>query len=151
MKMIKIKIDKEVYEALLKLVTSFEDTPNDVLRRLLGLGERRKNPRRTLIRTGRNITHEEDIYLPILESLLDFGGSAPMTQVLDRVYEKMKDKLSKADLEILPSGGDVRWRNRAQWARLKMVREGLLSKDSPRGIWEITKLGIEFLKKRSSY
>jgi hypothetical protein len=34
-----IELTEDVYQALLKLVRSFEDTPCDVLRRLLGLHE----------------------------------------------------------------------------------------------------------------
>jgi len=33
---------------------------------------------------------------------------------------------------------EVHWRNRAQWYRNTLLREGLLKSDSPRGIWEIS-------------
>ena len=38
----------------------------------------------------------------------------------------------------------IRWRNTAQWTRNTMVNEGLLAKDSPWGIWEITEKGRKF-------
>lgn len=38
------------------------------------------------------------------------------------------------------------WRNAAQWARNSRVNERLLKKDSPRGIWEISDKGTQYLK-----
>ena len=58
----------------------------------------------------------------------------------------MKDILNKVDFELLPSGNDYRWRNTACWARNTMIKEGLIKKDSPRGIWEITEKGKIYLK-----
>jgi len=40
----------------------------------------------------------------------------------------------------------VRWRNTAQWCRHTMVQEGLLKRDSPHGIWEITEKGRQALE-----
>lgn len=37
-------------------------------------------------------------------------------------------------------------RNTAQWARNSMVKEGLMASDSPRGIWEITDEGEQWLE-----
>jgi restriction system protein len=39
-----------------------------------------------------------------------------------------------------------RWRNTAQWARNSLREEGLIRDDSPRGIWEITDKGRQWLK-----
>lgn len=59
----------------------------------------------------------EDVFrLPILETLVELGGSAAIGEVLDRVYEKMKQQLNKYDLQPLPSSSDQpRYRNTAQW------------------------------------
>ncbi len=90
-------------------------------------------------------TPEEEFIMPILESLIELGGKAEMKKVLDKVYEKMKDRLNQYDLEGLPSNPkQKRWENTAQWARNTMVNEGLLSSSSPRGIWEITEKGKRF-------
>ena len=45
--------------------------------------------------------------------------------------------------------GLPRWRNTAQWARNAMVKEGLLASDSPRGVWEITAEGKQWLEAQS--
>ncbi|WP_038055080.1 winged helix-turn-helix domain-containing protein [Thermodesulfobacterium hydrogeniphilum] len=59
----------------------------------------------------------------------------------------MKDKLNEYDYQVLSFNNTVRWKNTAQWCRNTMVQEGLLNSDFPKGIWEISKKGIEYLKK----
>lgn len=86
-------------------------------------------------------TPQESYRLPILEALEELGGSASVSEVLDRVHEKVKDRLTEYDRQPLPVSGEVRWRNAAMWCRYDMVKEGLLAGDSPRGIWEITPAG----------
>lgn len=94
------------------------------------------------------MTRQEDYFIPILESINEIGGRGKASEVLDKVYEKMKDKLNKYDLEPLPKHPKtIRWKKTAQWARNEMVKKGLLSSKSPRGIWEITQKGIDFLEK----
>jgi restriction system protein len=84
--------------------------------------------------------------IPILVTLVELGGSAPMAEVLKRVEAKMRDQLNEHDYSPLPSDPTLpRWRNTAQWARYEMVREGLMSPNSPRGIWEITQAGRQWL------
>jgi restriction system protein len=84
--------------------------------------------------------------VPILEALVELGGQAPVSKVLERVYEKVKHNLTPQDLQTLPSGGDVRWRNAAMWARNKLKDQGLIAANSPRGIWEITDAGRRYLE-----
>lgn len=69
-----------------------------------------------------------------------------MKEVLDKVYEKMKNVLNVYDKEPLNSGY-IRWQNTAQWARNTMVNDGLLSSKSGRGVWEITDKGKKCLEK----
>lgn len=93
-------------------------------------------------------TREKAYYRPILEALQALGGSAQMSQVLDRVLQSMRGTLKDVDYEPLASDPDMpRWKNTAQWARYSMVKEGLLRNDSPRGIWQITEAGVQFLRK----
>lgn len=91
-------------------------------------------------------TPEEAYYKPILQALRDMGGSGKVAAVLDEVGKKMKSVLKKWDYEPLSSNPDnPRWRNAAQWARNSMVNEGLLKNDSPRGVWEMSDKGNQFL------
>jgi restriction system protein len=92
-------------------------------------------------------TPEDAFRRPILEALVELGGTAPIGKVLDLVGEKMKAVLTKYDLEPLPSDPrSIRWRNTAQWCRHTLVREGLMKSDSPHGIWEISESGRKWLQ-----
>lgn len=91
-------------------------------------------------------TPERAYRLPILRALVEMGGEGKMQTVLDRVYQEMKSHLKPADLKPLPSDANtIRWRNTARWERKAMVEEGLLRKDSPRGIWAVTEKGRKYL------
>jgi hypothetical protein len=92
-------------------------------------------------------TPESAFVLPILRAIVDLGGSASMQQVLERVGAAMKDQLRDVDYESLKSDPThPRWNNTAQWARNTMVTNGLLKNNSPRGVWEITAAGKEYLR-----
>lgn len=87
------------------------------------------------------ITPQREYRIPILESLIEMGGSGRVKGILERVQRKMAKRLTLMDWEQLPSGNYIRWRNAVMWERLKMTKEGLLKSNSPTGIWEITKEG----------
>ena len=108
-----------------------------------------KVTRRDLGRLGRGLrTREEAYFGPILTTLVEMGGRAKMGDVLPLVETRMKGTLKKVDYQPLASDKDMpRWRNTAQWARNTMVKDGLLKADSPRGIWEISTVGRQWLQK----
>jgi len=110
---------------------------------------RKPSKRKRFPRLQRGLRTPEDAFRrPILQTLVELGGSATMGQVLDRVGEKMKTILNDYDRRPLPSDPNtIRWRNGAQWCRNTLVQEGLLKADSPRGIWEISQKGMEALKR----
>lgn len=138
-----IRIDDEVWDALKKRATPFEDTPNAVLRRVLKLhGEGRGKARQRAV----GLTPQQAYRRPILEALVEMGGGGQVTEVLKRVREKMRSTLKPIDYRKMRSG-QVRWCNAAQWERNTMRDEGLLKSDSPRGHWEITERGREYLKR----
>lgn len=112
--------------------------------------ETARSQRQNLGRLQRGMrTREEAYYIPILQVLSEMGGSGKVAEVLDRVGEKMKGTLRQWDYEPLSSSPDnLRWRNAAQWARNSMVNEGLLKNDSPRGVWEISDKGRNYLKQQ---
>ena len=82
---------------------------------------------------------------PILQVLIEMGGSGRMSDVLTRVEQVMRGRLKQVDYEPLPSDGMLRWSKSAQWARNRMAREGLLKPNSPRGVWEISDAGRKAL------
>jgi hypothetical protein len=163
-----IRIDDEVYEALKERAEPFVDSPNSVLRRLLGLSEHdddstegeaipaadlgEEMPRRTSPRKRKRTTRkrtraakgtllsEEEYELPLLQILDSRGGSAPTRDVLRELEAILDGQLTAADRETLGSGG-LRWRNRAQFVRLRLVEAGDMVGDSPRGVWQISEQG----------
>lgn len=151
----RIEVDEDVFEGLQAKARPFVDTPNSVLRRLLGLddGQAPGATRPLGSPTPRaggagvqeraapgSILSENEYELPILEELLRRGGSGHATEITDAVGERLKDRLTRLDRDRLTSG-DIRWRNRVQFTRLTLRKLGLLASDSPRGVWELTDKG----------
>jgi restriction system protein len=118
-----------------ELAKDLKTTPNSAT-----VSESQASPRN-------EFTPVDKYWTPIIESLIELGGSARSDEVIARVGKKMDSVLTRADRELLPSGIDIRWRNRVAWQRENMKRQGLLRNDSPRGVWEITEAGREWLKK----
>jgi Mrr N-terminal domain len=173
-----IEVDDAVMTLLKNEAEPFVDTPNSVLRRKLSLGAgtgdethargdgvtgaphrrastatSRRNggksgPRRTRVPAG-ELLPESEYEVPILRALERRGGRAATREVVKAVGEMVSEKLRPLDLEPISTGG-ARWENRVQFARLTLVREGLLEKDSPRGVWELSDAGRRRLEKETS-
>ena len=82
---------------------------------------------------------------PILQVLVEMGGRGKRLRVMDAVGPKMKGILTPADFGRLPKSGWVRWRNRVAWQASNMRAQGLIKNDSPRGLWEISDAGRQWL------
>ena len=100
----------------------------------------RKAPSGRGRRPRKPTTGREELRELITQSLRQLGGRARMVDVLDWMEKQLDGRLQPGDLE-LRSGGALVWRNNAQWERLRMVREGMLKSDSPRGWWELAEGG----------
>jgi len=141
------ELDDDVIKGLAAVAEPLEDV-NSVIRRLLQQGNRVGGAEvpSPLKKGGRaspgSILSEREYELPILQELLARGGSGQATEVTDGVGKRLKGKLKPLDYENLDSG-DVRWRNRTQFTRHTLKTRGLLEKDSPRGIWELTEAGCK--------
>lgn len=100
-------------------------------------------------RLRKGIKTPESAYLrPILEVLVELGGSGDVNTVLDRVYVKMKTQLNEHDRSPLASDSVTpRWRNTAQWARNALREQGLIHSDAPRGVWVISDAGRAWLRR----
>lgn len=167
-------IDDDVYAALQQRAVPLEDDINSVLRRLLGLGARvaaggdpgsgaresapasiplarrkatrspKSSKKRTRVPKG-SILPETEYEIPILRALQSMGGRGPTSEVIALVEKEIDSRLTDVDREKL-SAGDVRWKNRAQFVRLKLVENGEMASGSPRGTWEISDLGRKRLE-----
>jgi hypothetical protein len=142
-----IDVDTDVFETIKANAEPFVDTPNSVLRRMLGLDRGAQQPGKVAAlrkKGGRaspgSILPESEYQVPILQELVKRGGSAHATEVTNAVGQRLADRLTEKDRETLDSG-DIRWRNRVQFTRLTLKERGLISSESPRGVWEITDEG----------
>jgi hypothetical protein len=144
-----IRVDDDVYKTLQGMAEPFVDSPNSVLRRVLELDASAEERQETRRATSDEILSRFEYDQPILEALAKRGGSARPSELLNDVGEMLKDRLKERDYERVPSG-DIRWRNRAMWRRMRLIDEGFLKADTPRGVWELTEAGWERAKGRSA-
>src|SRR5687768_11066322 len=140
-----IDVSEKTYAALLRLANSFEDTAEDVIRRLLEERVDVRDDQRAVRQEDANersgapasekraeraapgsILPEREYWRPILEVLAERGGSAPANDVIDEVGVRLHDRLMDRDHDQLAIG-ETRWRNRTRFARLRMREQGLLS------------------------
>ncbi len=92
------------------------------------------------------VTPQRDFRLPLLKSLVEMGGRGRTRVVLDRVGEMMVSKLNDLDKAFLANGREIRWRNAVCWERNECVKAGLLVRGSPKGIWEISDHGRQYIR-----
>jgi hypothetical protein len=153
-----VRVSEETWKRLQSWAVPLEDTPDDALRRVLDAAEGRRTteePQQAMPvrqRTGKSQAPrarrrrvekfpQAAYRTPILKALQQMGGQGAMADVLNAVYESVKEHLTEADRQMLPSGTDIRWRNTAAWERFAMVKQGLLKSTSPHGLWELTDKG----------
>jgi hypothetical protein len=165
-----VRLSDETWAALKKWAEPLEDSPDDVIRRLLEFVERasdkalsdarRHGPRtdpapfdparidparidseRRPLRRTRGVTPQREFREPVLDALVELGGGAPAKRVLELVEHHMRSVMTEGDYEELRSGGP-RWHKAANWARYVLARDGLVQRNSPRGTWELTDEGF---------
>jgi restriction system protein len=76
---------------------------------------------------------------PLLDALRALGGSGTPGEVIQRIAEDLKIP-DEVQNELLASG-QTRFYNQVHWARLYLVREGLLE-SSKRGVWSLSERGL---------
>lgn len=139
-----VRVDDEVWEELKKRAVNLGlvfDTPNAVLRKMLGLQEKSK-VRRQMV-PGK-LTPQGEFWKPMLEALVEMGGQGSRQEVHKAVEEKMKGRLRPGDYE-LNRDGTTKWSKAVDFQRKAMVLEGLMAENTPRGIWKITDQGRRWL------
>ena len=145
-----IEIQEETFQALqsLPFTEALVDTPDTAIRKAISHARRaveaenawEDEPRSEgPSRSPRGArTPKEIFYEPIQKVLREAGGELETSTAVDRVEDLVEDQLSPIDYEPLPSNGELRWRNTCRWARKDLLNEGVLAKDSPRGVWRLT-------------
>lgn len=81
-----------------------------------------------------------DYELPIMRALVARGGAASRREIVAAVGEAMANARTDLDMQPLPSG-PPRWEARVGKARSRLIQRGWLMPDSPRGCWEVSKVG----------
>ena len=79
-------------------------------------------------------------FRPILEVLRESGGSGTSSEVTDRVIDRLD--ISDDEQSVILKSGQSRVYNQVHWARLYLVKGGLLD-SSMRGVWTVTDLAEE--------
>jgi restriction system protein len=77
-------------------------------------------------------------FRPILEVLVESGGSGTASEIVDRSLELTK--VSESEQEALNKNGQSRVKNQVHWARQYLVWHGYLD-SSKRGVWSLTDKG----------
>jgi hypothetical protein len=131
---------KEVQKYAEPLVDNFETALWKALRSR-GPGIAAGNEHRS---RGLELTPRRDFWKPLLEALVERGGQASREEMHKVVEKKMSSRLKPGDYE--PNrDGTTKWSKHLDYERLAMVHEGLIERNSPRGIWQITDKGRQWL------
>jgi hypothetical protein len=132
-----MRVDNEV-RAHIEQQTKYGENHNDILRRILGLGDKTKNTR-----AGKGeITPQRAYRNPLLKLLyMSPNRELKCGDAIDKMQPLMTP-LKLKDCEELQTG-ELRWQNAVQWVRNKLADEGFIDRDAPRGIWRLTKKGIK--------
>jgi hypothetical protein len=142
-----IRVDPDVFEGLQQLAKPFVDSPSMVIRRLLeergvltAPTARPAAPRAASALTPQS-TYEAYLLLVLAK---EFAGSGHKRDVTHAIVKRMmKDgHIGAADQELV-STGETKAENTITWARNALKDRGILSRISPRGIWELTPDGRE--------
>lgn len=135
-----IRISEDLFKELQKRAEPFVDNPESVIWRILQTGKGGQRPSRN----QEGLTPQKDFWRPILRTLVAGGGTAPAREVVKSVEVKMKDHLKPGDNKT-NRDGMLKWEKAVHFQRLEMVHQGLLKRNSPRGLWEITDNGRQWL------
>ncbi|MEX0381249.1 restriction endonuclease [Leuconostoc sp. MS02] len=86
------------------------------------------------------IGNAESYYLPTLLALRNLGGQATPKEVYSEIVNDLN--LVDEDIAETTSGGESLYKNRVRFARLILLKAGLINDDSLRGIWQLSELGV---------
>jgi hypothetical protein len=151
-----IRIEDDVMEGLKKIAEPFTDTPNSVIRRLLqerGVLAKSETPAtstapslpRSHINAATAATPQRVCEPYLLDVLYArFKGRATKQEATEAVIEALKSRgfLSAADFDPV-SSGESKIANTIAWSRNALKEQGLIKRDTAKGIWELTDKGME--------
>lgn len=166
-----IEIDQAVWDRLKREAEPLVDTPNTVLRRLLGIGDQAQasgdfgaktdhsaepsaTPRRRSRSSSKGKRQRRGGPRAPVGSLLPEGEyERPILSVLGEhggsapAREVVERVGALIEDRLTPldretqPNGVKRWESRVQFTRLRMRKAGLIQAGSPRGVWELSEQG----------
>ncbi|SRR6266508_490895 len=130
-----IRISDGVWALLKKNAEPFEDSPNDVLERLLNIQPANGNgaAAQPATTTASGRTTQQAFREPIIAALRTLGGKAHKDDVMKELERAMT--FTTADTEKDDRGRLV-WQQRAAWQAVSMRKAGEL-KSPKHGIWQL--------------
>lgn len=131
-------------EALKQLAEDLEDVLRDLRSRVGEVeqsqpatpGEPKKPRRKRKTRQPR--TSDTVLRENIIAALRRLGGRGKIADIIELMGKELEGSLQPGDLVWRESTAEYAWQNNAKWERYRMIQEGLLRSDSPRGVWELS-------------
>lgn len=155
------RLDDDVMQGLKDLAEPFVDTPNTVVRKLLEFAKAHGFQKASQAAgqattsavkpanqkpASRGSLTPQPTYETFLLHVLGttFGGSAHKHEVTKAVVDLMKSRgfINAPELERV-STGETRADNTVAWARNALKERGLISRNSKKGVWELTPAGLQ--------
>jgi hypothetical protein len=91
--------------------------------------------------TRDRITQEQEEEFALLSAVIQLGGSAKRSSVLDEIKRQGLIHISDALREPNRTKNEPRWKTNLSWTRDKLVKAGHMP--NKRGVWEVTDQGLE--------
>ncbi len=134
-------IKADASQALTQLAGEFAEIVLELKERLnLGDGEesapkkRAKRKKRSSVPRTPAMTLRQEI----IRALKKLGGRASVADVIEQIGKQLDGKLVAGDLKWREATNEYAWQNNAKWERYRMIQEGILRNNSPRGTWELS-------------
>jgi len=142
-----VRVSEELFQEIQRYAEPLIDNFESALWKILRLAGSRATKPPTPSKSGDHMP-PRDFWRPILEVLRENSGQADVETIIKALEIKIKDQLRPGDYESNVDGS-LKWERQAHFQRLAMKHEGLIAGNSPRGVWEITNQGREWVSKQS--
>ncbi|MCD6327199.1 hypothetical protein J7M28_06570 [bacterium] len=128
----------EVADTPRKILLEIGEALKELMARLDSLGMAGRHRRsRNRGSSDEGITPIETLKEHLLQAIRALGGRAHPKEILDWIEEEHGNDFLPGDLEVRPSGSKA-WHQRVHYARYRMAQKGILRRDSPVGLWQLT-------------
>lgn len=78
------------------------------------------------------------IHYPLVMELHKRGGKAEGKELIEPLADYFNLSSDLRSLTVNDKTKELKWYNHIRWARLQLLKKGVIKKRTPRGIWELT-------------